>query len=158
MRPVGGVICKGGPLMNTRIRLLAGAFAGVAIAAAGCATTPVERVDEGAAKLLAQYDRTGEVTSCLGIREISSIRPVTEKTFLVRVGANQYYVNDISGRCSGATMSGNRLQYSTSLSQLCRNEIIHVVDNANGFNVGSCGLGSFEKLKKKPDAEPEEQQ
>ena len=76
--------------MNTRIRLLAGAFAGVAIAAAGCATTPVERVDEGAAKLLAQYDRTGEVTSCLGIREISSIRPVTEKTFLVRVGANQY--------------------------------------------------------------------
>jgi hypothetical protein len=119
------------------------------LAAAGCASTPGERVNEAAAAKLAEFDRTGDVQSCLNTRNIDSITAVDERTLLVRVGVNTYYVNDLSGRCSGATGISNRFEYKTSTGQLCRNDILKVVDNSNGFLVGSCGVGSFEKLAPK---------
>lgn len=126
---------------------------GIAGALVACANAPKEEVNENAAEKLAQFERTGEVTSCIGLRQISQITPVTESTFLVRVGAGDYYANDVSGRCNGATRNSTRLEYATTLSELCRNELIRVVDNATGVQVGGCGLGSFEKLQEKPPAE-----
>lgn len=122
------------------------------ITIAGCATTSVARVNEAAAAKLAEYDRTGEVRNCLSSAQIDSIVAVDEKTLLIRSGVNDYYVSDLSSRCSGATGASNRFQYSTSTAQLCRNEIIQIVDNSGGFMVGACGMGSFEKLTKKPAA------
>lgn len=127
-------------------------FAGV-IWAAGCATSNAERINESAAAKLAEYDRTGEVTSCMNVRQISSIDAVDENTLLIKSGVNDYYVSDIKGRCSGATSTFNRFEYTTSTGQLCRNEIIRIVDNGSGFLTGSCGMGSFEKLAKKAPAE-----
>lgn len=121
--------------------------------AAGCATSSAERVNEGAAAKLAEYERTGEVTSCMNVRQIASIEAVDEKTLLIRSGVNDYYVSDIKGRCSGATSTFNRFEYTTSTAQLCRNEIITIVDNTTGFLTGSCGMGSFEKLAKKAPVE-----
>lgn len=128
-------------------------FLGALIAAASCATAPVEEINESAAATLAKYERTGEVVQCLNLRSISSIQPVTETTFLVRVGAGDYYVNDVSGRCNAAPRISTRLEYETTLSQLCRNELIRVVDNTTGAVLGGCGLGSFEKLEKKPTSD-----
>lgn len=120
-----------------------------ALTLAGCATASGDReLSTRAAERLAEFDRTGEVESCLGLRRISQITPLDNHHFLVRAGLNDYYLNEVSGSCSGAARAGNRLQYTTSLSQLCRNEIITVVDNSNGFTVGSCGLGGFERLEK----------
>lgn len=133
-----------------------GILFGLAIAFTGCATAPSEEVDQAAANTLEKYERTGETTNCLNLASITSIRPVTEKTFLVQVGAGEYFVNDVAGRCNGATRNSTRLEYTTSLSQLCRNELIKVVDNSTGVQVGGCGLGSYEKLEKKPEAGAEE--
>jgi hypothetical protein len=129
---------------------------GIAGALAACAGAPKEEVDRSAAEKLAQFERTGETTACIGLRQISQITPVTESTFLVRVGAGDYYANDVSGRCNGATRNSTRLEYSTTLSELCRNELIRVIDNATGVQVGGCGLGSFEKLQEKPPADDSE--
>lgn len=123
------------------------------IAVAGCATERQEPVDEAAAELFAQFDRTGEEVNCLSVTRITSIKPVSEELFLVQTGVNDYYLNEVSGRCNGATRPSTRLQYSTSTGQVCRNEIIRVVDNTAGFQVGGCGFGVFEKLNKKPYAE-----
>ncbi|MEZ5921603.1 MAG: DUF6491 family protein [Parvularculaceae bacterium] len=125
------------------------------ILATGCATTAASPVNKSAAATLAKYEPTGETTSCLSIPSISQMTAVDERTLLVRVGVSTYYVNKLSGRCSGATRVNNRLQYTTSLSQLCRNDILKVVDNSTGIFSGSCGVGSFEKLTLKPadDAE-----
>ncbi len=126
------------------------------LALAGCASAPqAEEVNRAAANTLAQYERTGETTTCLSIVDITTIRPVTETTFLMRVRGGDYYVNDVSGRCNGATRSFSRIEYTTSLSQLCRNELIRIVDNTTGFQLGGCGLGAYEKLKKKPLADDE---
>lgn len=122
----------------------------VIFGAAGCATVEAEETSAEVEAKLAEFERTGDMRSCLNLRSIDQIKPLNENLFLVRVGVNDYYLNEVSGRCSGADSSFNRLQYTTSLNQLCRNEIIRVVDNSTGFTIGSCGLGSFERLEKKP--------
>lgn len=125
------------------------------LAAAGCATAALEPVDGAAARKLAGFERTGDVSACIGLRSISEISAVDERTLLIRSGVNNYYVSDLKTDCNGATRGSTRFEFSTSQSQLCRNEIIRIVDNGGGFQVGSCGMGSFEKLRKKepsPDA------
>lgn len=124
-----------------------------ALAAAGCATTTAEPVNEGAAARLAGLNRTGDKQACLNLTLINEMTAVDEKTLLIRSGANNWYVSDLARRCNGVVSRGNRIQYTTSLSQLCRNDILRIVDNANGFLAGSCGMGSFERLEPKPAAQ-----
>ncbi len=123
-----------------------------AAALAGCASTQStdDKLSERAAKRLAEFERTGEVRSCLNITRINSITPLDDYHFLVRVGVNEYYLNEVS-RCSGAGNIGNRIQYEISTSQLCRNQIVTVVDNTSGIIAGSCGLGGFERLIEKTE-------
>ena len=121
--------------------------------AAACATAASGGMSEKAAATLAQYEPTGETESCIGLRNIRSMSPLDEQNFLVKVTGGKVYLNRVSGRCAGADSAFNRLQYKTSINQLCRNEIITVVDNTQGFTVGSCGLGTFERLEKKPEEE-----
>lgn len=121
-------------------------------ASAGCATAPKDELSPEAAAELARFERTGEMRDCISLASLSQIRPLSDKLFLVRVGVSDYYLNEVSGKCSGASSSFTYLQYRTSLNQLCRNEIINVVDQTTHVFVGSCGLGSFEKLKEKAPA------
>ncbi len=118
------------------------------VALSACATASTYEMSEDVAARLAEFEPTGSVESCLNSSSISQITPLDGRNFLVQVGVSQYYLNKVNGNCSGAERSFNRLQYTTSTSQLCRNEIITVVDNSSGFTVSSCGLGSFEKLEK----------
>ncbi len=115
---------------------------------AACATagSSYEMSDEVAAKL-AEFEKTGEVANCLPLRSIDQIRPLDERTFLIETGVNDYYLAELRSSCNGADSSFNRLQYETSLSSLCQNEIIRVIDNSTGFTVGSCGMSDFQKLK-----------
>lgn len=112
------------------------------------AATAGSKSSERAAERLAKFDRTGEMTKCMSTRRISSMTALDDNHFLVKVGPNKYYLNKVS-RCSGAASNFNRIEYRLHGSQLCRNEIIRVVDNSSGMTVGSCGLGSFERLTKK---------
>ena len=134
-------------------------IAGLAIAAAigglaSCATTPrEERVDEKAAEFLAGFDRTGEIDACVPITRVQQIRPVSESVFLVRTGVNQWRVSDMKGRCTNATRVQKRLEYNLQATQLCRNEIVRIVDNLTGAVQGACSFGDFERLTPKADEE-----
>ena len=132
------------------------AVAACAAAVVGCATVERPEITEEAAARLAEFERTGEMETCLNLRSISQIDPLDERHFLVRVGSSRYYLNEIPGRCTGAGRFNNRLQYTTSINQLCRNEIINVIDNATGAVMGACGLGSFERLEQKVEEEEED--
>ncbi len=120
-------------------------------AGAACASSGSYEMSEEVSTRLAEFERTGDYQSCLGLRRINHIKPLDERTFLVQVGVNDYYLNQTSSSCRGADSTFNRLQYTIPSSQLCRNEIISVVDNSTGFTVGSCGLGDFERLEQNPD-------
>lgn len=123
----------------------------MAVSGAACATANTDtEMSEKVAARLAEFEPTGKVETCLSTVRVRSIDALDDYRFLVRTGVNDYYLNEVSGRCSGAGRAGNRLQYTISGAQLCRNEIIQVVDNTTGFMVGSCGLGSFQELAEKP--------
>ncbi|MEX0643884.1 MAG: hypothetical protein WD076_01130 [Parvularculaceae bacterium] len=126
-----------------------------AVLAGAFATPAGADSSDKAAERLAEFERTGDTTTCLSLRSVSQITPLSETQFLVRVGVSDYYLNEVSGRCANADSAFTRLEYTTSLSQLCRGEIIRVVDNGTGMLAGSCGLGDFERLEKKKEAPAE---
>lgn len=132
--------------MRGKFGLMVAGAAVAAMALAGCASTGSEPVDARNAETLAGLKKTGEKTECLMLTNLTSLQGVDERTLLARVGVSRYYVNKLNGRCTGITRSSNRIQYQTTTARLCRNEIITVIDNVNGFVSGSCSLGSFEEL------------
>ncbi len=131
--------------------LLAGVFA---IAGVGCATAASgPELSAKAAERLADFEPTGETKSCLSLTQIRSIDAIDDYHFLVETRNGDYYLNTLSHRCSGASRGGYHIQYTVNGGQLCRNEIITVVDSTSGFTAGSCGLNDFEKLQDAPQPE-----
>lgn len=130
-------------------------IAAMAAAGSACATAGEPEMSDAAAARLAQFEPTGKTRTCMSLTSIRSIDALDDSHFLVEAAGGGYYLNKVSGRCNGAGRPGNRLQYTVSTGQLCRNEIITVIDNSAGFMVGSCGLGSFEKLEEIEDAPAE---
>ncbi|MEZ5891545.1 MAG: hypothetical protein R3C58_00125 [Parvularculaceae bacterium] len=126
------------------------ALAALAMIGGAAAKGPGELSEKAAAKLEG-FTPTGETVSCLSLMTIRSIDAIDDWRFLVRTNSG-YYLNTTLGRCSGASRPSTRLQYTTSINQLCRSQIVNVIDNTSGFMTGSCGLGDFEKL----DVEPED--
>ena len=124
-----------------------------AVVLGACATAVPERVNESALRILEAHERTGDTDTCMNLRSISQITAVNERTLLVKSGVSDYYVSDLKSRCSGVTTGFHRIEYTTSLSQLCRGEILRIVDNSSGMMTGSCAMGSFERLEPRAPAE-----
>jgi len=127
-------------------------LAGLAVA---CASTREAPVNERAAEILEGLEPTGETRICVPIRQVSTITGVTEDQLLVRLGLNDYYLNEPNTACSGVTRINARIEYTTSQSQICRNDIIRVVENQTGILFGSCAFGTFEAMRPKPEDEAE---
>ncbi|MGY6660934.1 MAG: DUF6491 family protein [Glycocaulis sp.] len=123
---------------------------GIAAAAAAlgmASAVSAQDMSEAAAERLAQFERTGETRTCINITQLRSIQPLDDRHFLIEMRNRDTYLNVVSGRCSHAATSNTYLQYSTTGTQLCRGEIVHVIDNGGqGMLSGSCGLGEFERL------------
>ena len=136
--------------MKTRGCLIGASFLLAACASSGGYAGPSEQT----AARLAAFERTGETTACLPANRIRSIKALDERHFLIRTGVNDYYLNEPSAGCNSADRGNTRIQYVLGgNAQLCRNQIVTIVDNNSGFTTGSCGLGSFEKLEEKPEAQ-----
>jgi hypothetical protein len=133
-------------------KVVAAGFAAIALSACN---TPVKgpepEMSAEAAERLADFVRTGDRVKCVSLRSVSEIEPLTDDLFLIRVGVSDYYLNRMKGRCSGAASAFNRIEYRTSLSQLCQNEIANVVDNSTGMRQGGCAFGDFERLERKDE-------
>ena len=97
---------------------------------------------------LDNFDRTGEKVSCISART-TDITPVNQSTLLVRSGGD-YYVNDLRNQCNGIDDRFTRIELKLLSGQLCSGEIVKVVQQSGGVFRGSCSLGDFEKLTKKP--------
>ncbi len=98
---------------------------------------------------LDRFDSTGETVACISARSFD-IKAVDESTFLFKVGVGDFYVNRTRNACNGATSRFVRIDVILFGSQLCSGEILKVVEQRSGIFQGSCSLGDFEKLNKKP--------
>lgn len=84
----------------------------------------------------------GPPQSCLPSRRAGNMHVVDEYTVLYRDGAT-IWRNDPPGGCNGLGRSGSAMVSRTIGAQLCRGDIVQIVDNTSGFNSGSCVLGDF---------------
>lgn len=116
----------------------AAAFALTAVsAAAGAASlTPQERLDK-----LLDGRVAGKPVSCINLRNIQSTEIVDDTAIVYRVGS-KLYVN----RPQGGAYQLDRddiLVTKTSGSQLCRVDMVRLVDRASMIPMGFVSLGDF---------------
>lgn len=117
----------------------------------GAGPALAQEPSERAAERLAQYQETGETRSCVSLSRVSSITPLDDNHFLFEMRGGDVYLNRIRGRCNQAASAFTRIEYRVSGSQLCRGEIVNVVDNSTGLTAGACGFGDFERLERIED-------
>ncbi|WP_425409095.1 hypothetical protein [Hyphococcus sp.] len=132
--------------MKTLITKLSCAGIAAALATTSAGAFFLERESDRAKEMLSQYERTGETVSCLSLRRVDDTDAVDDFTLLVEARGGDLYLNELNGRCIGLEREQRYVRKSTQ-AQMCRGDIIQVVDNS-GISFGSCGLGEFEKLSK----------
>lgn len=127
---------------------------------AGCVSTSAPAAEPAelsskAQEKLAQFEAVDETRSCLPTRRVRNIDVLSEDLFLIKVGANDYYLNKPTGTCEQATRDSSTLRYDIDgVPNLCAGEPINIVSNRSGTSgivLGSCTLGEFEKVEKQAD-------
>lgn len=91
----------------------------------------------------------GPPQSCLSRRRADSMHIVDDYTILYRDGATTWR-NDPPGGCNGLGRPGSAMVSRTIGSQLCRGDIVNIVDNRSGFQSGTCVLGDFVPFRRPP--------
>lgn len=87
--------------------------------------------------------------SCLPTRRAGDMHVVDDYTILYRDGATVWR-NDPPGGCNGLGRGGSAMVSRLIGPQLCRGDIVSIVDTASGFNSGSCVLGDFVPFRRPP--------
>ncbi len=118
----------------------------------GCAGAPSPSEEAAAARRHANAEAEladalkgktpGKPVSCVNLRDIRSTKTIGDRTLIYGVNSRLIYRNDPAGGCP-ASGAGRTLVTRTPSNQLCRGDIVRVVDLTAGFDVGSCALGDF---------------
>ena len=136
-----------------RFVLPAAAFTSLSLAA-GCAYQqgngpgpyPQQALHSPAALAEISQALTGKIPgppqSCLSILSANDMKVVDENTILYFHGSTTYR-NDPPGGCPGIGRPGNAMVTHPTSSQLCRGDIVQVVDTSSGIFAGSCVMGDF---------------
>ncbi len=96
---------------------------------------------------LSNYTRTGEFRDCVPMRS-TNITAVDDSTFIFRVGAGQYYLNETHGACRRADDRFTFIEIDLFSTSACRGETMRVSDRGTGGIAGACSLGEFERLER----------
>jgi len=105
-------------------------------------------------RILEKYEPTGETRQCVPLRYLRDSKIIDDQTIFFHGAGKKAYMNRLPHRCISLARE-ERFMYSTSISQLCRAEIITVLDSF-GRQWGSCGLGDFEVWQKKASSDKDD--
>jgi len=112
------------------------------------------KAEKRLAKIEKQYQPTGVMKMCVSLRSLRESQVIDDQTIFFKGPGKYAYINRLPRRCSRLAVE-ERFSFATSIAQLCKSEIITVLDSY-GTAWGSCGLGKFEELKKKPKTKKEQ--
>lgn len=115
------------------------------LALAGAAFAQAEPSDDGA-YVPEGYVLTGEARNCVMLTRVDTIDRVDERAWIVTMRGGDQYLNRVGRGCRQAASPFTYISYRVPTSQLCRGEIVQVVDNTSHIPMGSCALGEFESL------------
>lgn len=88
----------------------------------------------------------GEARSCVPISQLRDSIVRNDRVIDFRVAGNRYYRVTLPQDCPGLGAE-RRFAYSTSLSQLCQQDIITVLYQAPLMRGASCGLAPFQPVR-----------
>lgn len=138
------------------MRVLIPPFATLAVLA-GCAGAPSPSEEAAAARRAARAETeladalkgkvAGKPVTCVNLRDIRSTKAIGDRTLIYEASARLVYRNDPVGGCP-ASGTGRTLVTRTPSTQLCRGDIVRVVDLTAGFDLGTCLLGDFTPYRK----------
>lgn len=123
-------------------------FAAVVFVGAASQTAVYAGPHDGA-NMLAGYEKTGDVVTCLPLTQVRDSDPVDDNAILFELRGGEMYLNELRGKCIGLKRN-DRFSYKTPQNQICSGDII-TVENPLGLPIGSCGLGEFEALSEIPE-------
>lgn len=86
----------------------------------------------------------GRPQDCLSTFPTSDMTVIDESTIVYRRSGSQVYVGHMRDQCSNLGSPGYAMltkQYGSA--QMCRGDIVQVVDTSSGMLAGSCVLGGF---------------
>lgn len=106
------------------------------------------RAEERRARLMEKYEATGRTETCVPMRTLRQSVIFDNQTIFFESVGRRAFINHLPHKCAGL-LREQRFAYANSFGSLCRGEIITILDSF-GRTWGSCGLGEFEELKKKP--------
>lgn len=114
-------------------------------------TIETEGLSEKAQSTIAQFEQTGKTVRCLRVRNIRTIKALSDGLFLVREGRKNFYLNKPTRECKRASKRDTAITYKIDgAPRLCSGEIVTVSTNrATPIALGSCALGEFVELREK---------
>lgn len=114
-------------------------------AVAGRAAAPLS---DAARAVLKDYEPVG-TAACIPLRGIESTRIVDQSAIIYKASNRRLYVNQPDeGRCP-ALRKDRALVTRTTTGNLCRMDIVRVIDPPAPLDVGSCILGDFTEYRRK---------
>jgi len=119
----------------------------ITIAASACASSAVSEPRTAKAETRLATALAGKVAGapvkCLPSYRTNDMTIIDDDTILFREGRNLVYRNDPPGGCSPMGNAGYTLVTRTITGQMCRGDIVRVVDLTSKITAGSCSLGEF---------------
>jgi hypothetical protein len=123
------------------------AFLLIAVSASACAASAMTEPRTPKAEKTLQRELAGKVAgapvSCVPPFRTGDMTIVDDNTVLFRASRNRVYRNDPPGGCSPMSWGGYALVTRSISAQLCRGDIVQIVDVGSGQIAGSCALGDF---------------
>jgi len=118
------------------------------LAASMAACMPAEEPADLSAESRAELDAelagrsAGPDTSCIPVRDIRHTRTVGDGVMLFEGRGDVVWTNRAPGGCP-VLRHGRAFRTSTTISQLCRGDIVTVFDPVSGAEFAGCSLGDF---------------
>jgi hypothetical protein len=119
----------------------------ITAAASACAGSAVSEPRTPRAEIELQKELVGKVAGapvkCLPSYRSNDMTIIDDNTILFRDGRNRVYRNDPLGGCSPMGNGGYTLVTRSLSGQMCRGDIVQVVDLRSRMTAGSCSLSDF---------------
>jgi hypothetical protein len=89
---------------------------------------------------------TGPSRTCVPLRDLHESRVRSDSIIDFRIAGDRYYRVTLPQACPGLNFERS-FSYSTSIGQLCAQDIITVVRNVTPMRGASCGLAPFQPVR-----------
>jgi hypothetical protein len=128
--------------MNLRVSALA-----LIAACSACTSSDVSEPRSARAETELTRALAGKVAGapvkCLPSFRTNDMTIIDDNTILFREGRRRVYRNDPPGGCSPMGRGGYALVTHSLAGEMCRGDIVRVVDLSSQMMTGSCSLGDF---------------